>query len=146
MSNYVTYLDESTNVVKSKRKLSKVIQIGIYLIVWSVTILTFWFASAPDDAMGYALMTFYLVLPVVTFIISLIIGKDSGWGKIKWLMPVFFGIMYMLADYATFSLANMKSNSFDEFNMPEFGMIIPGVVISLIGIGIGAIINYANRK
>ncbi len=144
MSNYVTYLEESTNVVKSKKRLLKLIEMGIYLAVWSLAMLMFWFATQPDDAMGYSLLVFYLVLPVTTLNVSLFIGLDSGWGKGKWLMPLFFGVMYMLAEYGTFSLANMRA--FDKFNVPEFGMIIPGVVISLIGMGIGSAIGYFSGR
>ena len=33
-----------------------------------------------------ALMTFYLILPVVTFVISILIGKDESWGRYRWCM------------------------------------------------------------
>lgn len=144
MSSYVSYLEESTNVVKSKKRLLKLLEVGIYLAVWSLALLMFWLGTQPDDAMGYSLLVFYLVLPIVTLNVSLFIGLDSGWGKGKWLMSLFFGVMYMLAGYGTFSLANMKS--FHKFNSPEFGMIIPGLIISLIGMGIGSAIGYFSRR
>ena len=122
----------------------KILQVGIYLAVWSIALLMFWFATQPDDAMGYSVLVFYLLLPIVTLNVSLFIGLDSGWGKGKWLMPLFFGVMYMLEGYGTFSLANMRS--FDKFNIPEFGMIIPGAIISLVGMGIGSAIGYFSRK
>ena len=52
------------------------------------------------------------------------------------------GGVYMLAEYATFSVANMVA--FSKINLPEFSMIIIGAVISLLGMGIGALIHRRN--
>lgn len=89
--------------------------------------------------MGYSVMFLWILLPVTTFIYSLLIGKNNYWGNRKWLFPLGFGIMYMLAEYATFSAANMIS--FSKINAPEFSMILIGAIISAIGLGIGAAIN-----
>ena len=39
MSNYLNYLEESTNAVKSKNKLSAVILIAVYLGIWTISLL-----------------------------------------------------------------------------------------------------------
>ena len=80
-------------------------QIIVYLVIWSMSIIVFWIGGRLD-AMGYSLAVFYLVLPITTFVISIFMGKDNSWANYKWLMLLFFGVMYMLALYATFSLAN----------------------------------------
>ena len=92
------------------------------------------------DALGYSIMYLGILLPVATFVISLLIGKNNYWGKWKWGSAFIFGIMYMFAEYATFSTANMIT--FDKFNVPDFGMILAGMIISIIGMEIGALINY----
>ena len=126
---------ESTNAAKNKTKISKMILILSYLIIWAVSILLFWFTSAADDAMGYSLIFLWGILPVTTFVISLLISKNNYWGNRKWIGSIGFGIMYMLAEYATFSMAN--NVTFNRVNVPEFGMIIAGAIVSLIGMGIG---------
>lgn len=148
MSNYLDYLEESTNVVKSKRNLSKLLQIIAYLIIWAMGLIWFWSGLVgPTDAMAYGLLIFYFVLPVTTLVISILIGKDSGWGKAKWLMTLFFGFMFMLAEYATFNLANIISNhGVRHWNTPEFSMMIAGIVISFIGMGIGTLIQWAVKR
>ena len=130
------HLDNTTNEVKSRQKLTKLIQVIAYLVIWAMCLIWFWFGSDPGDAMGYALLVFYVILPVSTFVISLIIGKDNGWGKYKWFMILFFGAMYSLAEYGTFSLANQLSTG--RVHVPEIGEAIPGLVISAMGMGIGA--------
>lgn len=146
MSNYLNYLEESTNVVKSKNKLSKLLLIITYLAIWAVAIIAFWFFTSGSDAMGYSLMYLWVLLPVTTFVISLLIGKNNYWGKWKWMSAIVFGIMYMLAEYATFSAANMVSVSFDKINMPEFEMIWGGAIISVIGLAVGVIMNRLKSK
>ena len=137
MNSYMDYLDESTNVVKSKTRLSKMALIMSYLVIWAVAIIVFWVFTMKysGDAMGYSLMFLWIILPVSTFVISFLIGKNDYWEKKKWLFSIGFGIMYMLAEYATFSMAN--NVTFNKVNIPDFSMIIAGAVISLAGMGIG---------
>lgn len=144
MSNYLDYLEESTNSVKSKNKLSKIILIATYLGIWALSLIAFWIFSSGSDAMGYSIMFLWILLPVTTFIVSLFIGKDRHWGQGRWLLSIIFGIMYMLAEYATFSTANMIA--FEKINIPELVMIPIGAIISLIGMGIGCGINQISSR
>lgn len=144
MPDYLDYLEESTNVVKSKKSLSKLILIATYLVIWAIALIVFWFFTSSSDAMGYSFMSLWVLLPVTTFVISLLIGKNDYWGSWKWVSAIIFGIMYMLAEYVTFSAANMAS--FDNFNMPELGMLFAGAVISLAGLAIGAGIHRVKVK
>lgn len=144
MSDYLGYLEESMNVVKSRNKFSELITIVVYLAIWALSLIVFWFFTSGSDAMGFGIMFLWVLLPVTTFVISLLIGKNNYWGKWKWLSIIAFGVMYMLAEYATFSTANMVS--FGKINMPELGMIPVGAIISLIGLGIGVGIYRLKSK
>lgn len=106
--NMIKYLEESTNNVKSRQKYSKMIQIIAYCTIWAMSIIIFWLGGNVD-ALVYLIVVFYLVLPIATFVISILIGKDESRANYKWIMLLFFGVMYMLALYATFSLANAIS-------------------------------------
>ncbi len=141
--NYLDYLEESTNTVKSNDRKAKTVLVSIYLAIWAFAIIVFWFFTSGSDAFGYSIMFLWILLPFSTFIFSLLIGKNGLWGRYKWLSAIVFGIMYMLAEYATFNAANMAA--FNKFNSPRFGMILGGAIISLIGIGIGHII-YKIKK
>ena len=140
MSSYLDYLEESTNVVKSKNRFAKLILIVIYLVIWAIALIAFWFFTDGSDAMGYGVMYLWVLLPVTTFILSLLIGRNGYWGKLKWLSAILFGVMYMLAEYATFSAANMKA--FGTINVPDVGMILVGGIISAIGLGIGTAMKH----
>jgi transcriptional regulator with XRE-family HTH domain len=140
----VEYLQESTDVVKSRQKLSKLILVTAYLVIWVLSIVVFWLGGK-QDAMGYSLVAFYFVLPVSTLIISVLIGKGDGWTNVKWLMLLFFGIMNMLAPYFTFSLSNMIA--FNKFNMPDATGFLSGILCAAIGMAIGSLAKaIAERK
>lgn len=140
MSNYLNYLEESTNAVKSKNKLSAVILIAVYLGIWTISLLSFWLFNSGSDALGYSIMYLWILLPVTMFVVSFIIGINNYWGRKKWFITIGLGIMYMLAEYGTFSAANMIS--FGKINLPEFIMIPMGAGISLLGMGMGTGFKY----
>ncbi len=137
MSAYYDFLEESTNVVKSTGNRNKIIIILSYLLIWSLAMIVFWFFTSGSDAMGYSLMYLWIILPVTTFVESVLIGKNDFFGKGKWGFTLFFGLMYMLAEYGTFKMAN--NIAFNKLNAPDFGMIVAGVIISAIGILLGSL-------
>ncbi|MBR7045192.1 MAG: helix-turn-helix transcriptional regulator [Lachnospiraceae bacterium] len=143
MNSYVDYLDESTNVVKSRKKFSKLILILSYLVIWAVAVIVFWCFTGEEDAMGYSLMYLWIILPAATFVVSLLISRNNFWGRYKWLGSAGFGFMYMLGEYATFSMAN--NAAFGRVNAPDLSMMAAGTVISLMGMGIGHLLHMKNK-
>jgi len=81
MSDYLDYLEESTNTVRSRREQSLLILLCVYLGIWAVSVLFFWLLTGPDDAMGYGIVFLWLVLPVAAFVISLLIGRGGYGGR-----------------------------------------------------------------
>ena len=144
MSNYLNYLEKSTNVVKSKNKLAKLILIITYLAIWAIALIVFWFFTSGSDAMGYSLMFLWFLLPVATVVLSFLIGRNDYWGKMKWLSAVAFGVMYMLAEYATFSISYMVYCN--HLNAPDFMMILSGGIVSVVGLTIGTAVRYFKSK
>ena len=106
MSGRVDHPNESTNAMKSKP--SKLVLIASYLVIWIAAIVVFWaFAiTYAEGAMGYSLTFFWIILPATTLVVSFLIGRNDYWGRGKWAFSIGFGVMYMLAEYATFSMAN----------------------------------------
>lgn len=45
--------------------------------------IVFWFFTSGSDAMGYSLMFLWIILPVTTFVVSIVIGKNDFWEKRK---------------------------------------------------------------
>lgn len=146
MKGYINYLEESTNTVKSKQKFSKLIQIGIYIILWTACLLWFWIGhkSDPTFAPAFSIVALYLVLPIATFVISVQIGKDESWGRYRWAMAFFFGAMYSLECFGTFSMANTLA--FGNKHFPSVEDAIPTIGISLVAMGIGFFVKKTRNK
>lgn len=143
MSKYLNYLDESTNTVKSNESKSKLLIVLTYLIAWSLGMIMFWFFLDPHQGLGFALMYIWLLMPITTLVLSIIIGKNNYWGAYKWGSAMIFGFMYMLTEYGTFSLGNMVA--MNRINVPAFELFFVGTVISLFGLGIGTFF-YKRKK
>lgn len=144
MNTYYDYLEESTNVVKSNTKRNKTVTILSYLMIWTVSMLVFWVFKGGIDAMGYSLMFLWIIIPVTTFTVSVIIGKNNFWGIKKWTFTFPFGVMYMLAEYGTFSMAN--NIAFNKINELEWDLAVAGAIISAIGMLTGLLINWICRN
>lgn len=139
----IDHLEQSTDTVASRNRLARRITVLAYLVVWALVILTFWLGGR-QDAMGYALVNLYLVLPVTTLAASAAVGLDEGWRGVRWLMLLFFGVLYMLAPYATFSLANMAS--FGQPRLPEAAAMLPGILCAAAGMGIGCLVRRLKQR
>ncbi len=146
MPNYMDYLEESTNIVKSREKLSKIILIVTYLGIWALSLLSFWLFLEPTDGALYTIVVQWFLLPVATFVISLLIGKNGFWGKKMWFATLAFGVMVMLADYATFPALNMIRNADSVFHAPKFWLLPIGAAVSAVGLGVGCLIGQRRQK
>lgn len=146
----IEHLDNATNTVKSRNWLSKLIEVGGYLLVSALVIIGFWTIMEPTDVMGYVILTFYILIPITVFVSSLFIGLDSGWGKARWLMPLFYGITFMLSVFVTMFLASNLGDKLTFWDIMEnfkFAAFISQTINSSLGIGIGTIVRAAlNRK
>ena len=146
VTEYVSYLDESSNIVKSNEKKSKMMIILSSLTIWAVAVLVFWCFSGPTDAMLYGLVFEWFVFPVMGLVCCFLIGKNDYWGKWKWICAIAYGLLFMLEYYATFGAGNMiatkRVKSISELN---FDLFWRGLAVSFIGMGLGILI-YSLKK
>lgn len=146
MGGHIACPDRSANAMKSKTKLSGLVLLASYLVIWVVAVTVFWvfIVRHSTGAMVYSLTFLWIILPVTTLVISFLIGRNDYWGKGKWVTSVGFGVMYMLAEYATFRMAN--NLLFNKVNMPEISMTLTGAAISLIGMALGYLVFITKRR
>ena len=89
-----------------------------------LTLIVFWCFTDGAGAMGFSILFLWIILPLSTVIASLAIGLCDSFGRWKWLGLPIFGVMYMLAEYGTFALANTLA--FGNINPPQLAMIPVG--------------------
>lgn len=138
------HLEDSTNLVKSRKRLAKAVWFACYLLVWALCILFFWLGGR-SDAMGYSLVVLYLVLPAATIAFSAFMGQEECGPNERWLLLLLCGFLYMCVPYATFSLSNMAHTS--VFRLPELWDMLPGLLCAAAGMGAGVGVRaIRNRK
>lgn len=130
MKDYLDYIEESTNAVKSKTRLSKLLLVLSYLVIWAFNIMASWRFSAGSITEAQAGGVQWLVLPSVTIILSLLIGKNNYWGKHKWLAPIGFGLMLMLSVYASYGMR--ESSNFNRVDLQTLSLFFIGTIASMI--------------
>lgn len=136
------HIEESTNTVKSRQRLARLLEVLSFLVVWAVCVAVFWLGGG-SDAMGYSILVMYLVLPVTTFVCSLLMGLDPSWGERQWLFLLYFGVGYVLLPYGTFSAANMLTTG--TFRLPEWQYLLYGTAFAMQGLCLGSAIRWGRE-
>ncbi len=139
MSDYVTYLEKSTDTTQSRDRMTRRMVLAGGLVIWALCLVSFWCFDAGRDALGYSFTVLWLLMPVTMFTVSAVLGRDVHAGYMRWFAAPVFGVLYMLTEYATFSMANMLA--FSRWNAPQWGMVVAGTVISLLGMGFGTLLG-----
>ena len=135
MKDYLDYIEESTNTVKSKVRLSKLLLVLSYLVIWAFNIMASWRFSAGSITEAQAGGAQWIMLPAATIVLSLLIGKNNYWGKYKWLAPIGFGLMFMLSVYASYGMR--ESLIFDRVDLQTLSVFFIGTIASMIGMALG---------
>ena len=135
MEDYLDYIEESTNTVKSKTRLSKLLLVLSYLVIWSFNIMVSWCFSAGSITEAQAGGVQWIMLPAATIILSLLIGKNNYWGKHKWLAPIGFGLLFMLSVYASYG--TRESLIFNRADVQTLTFFFIGTIASMIGMALG---------
>ena len=143
MKDYLDYIKESTNTVKSKTRLSKLLLVLSYLVIWAFNIMASWRFSAGSITEAQAGGVQWLMLPAVTIILSLLIGKNNYWGKHKWLAPIGFGLMFMLSVYASYGMRERLI--FNRVDLQTLSFFFIGMIASMIGLALGHAL-FADEK
>jgi transcriptional regulator with XRE-family HTH domain len=141
---YKEYLEQSTNVVKSNEKKSKLVLSLVTLGIWALSLIAFILVHKGIDDNGYGLAVTWAVLPVTFFVASYIIGTRTWYGKLKWLAVPLFSILYTMAGYATVITAG--NLSVKTVIWPDFAKLPIGLLISAAGLITGLLVrNRQNR-
>ena len=143
MKDYLDYIEESTNTVKSKTRLSKLLVVLSYLVIWAFNIMASWRFSAGSITEAQAGGAQWIMLPAATIILSLLIGKNNYWGKHKWLAPIGFGLMFMLSVYASYGMR--ESLNFNRVDLQTLSFFFIGMIASMIGLALGHAL-FADEK
>lgn len=116
-----------------------------YAVIWLFIVAYFWFISSNTDAFGFAVLSFYLALPVCAFVVNLVYGMRED--SLKYYLPFFFGVMEILGGFLSFQLSNIVSNGkWNTWNTPDLEMALYSFVPAVQGLVVGLIIRWIRRR
>ena len=135
---YQEFLDESTNTVKAKRNLGKIILLSTYFWVWTVAAIVFWNTNGPITA-GLDITFRWILLPLLLFISTVSIANNDYWGKGNWFCVLGAAITFLTVPYTEYS--EYLGTAAFSFRFPNFGYMMIGIIVSLCGVGIGTFLK-----
>lgn len=144
---YKEYLEESTNVVKSKERNGKLLLILVTLGIWALSIIFMGLVYTGVDVKGYSLIIIWMVLPMTFFAASIVVGRYNYFNRFQWLFALCISLIYTVSSYATAIISQNSINDRDTWIIwPSFTKIPIGLLISAIGLGIGLLIRRRSKR
>ncbi len=133
---YQEFLEESTNTVKAKRNLGRILLLSTYVIVWVIAMLVLWNTKGPMTS-GLAIAFRWVLLPLLLLISTIILTRNDDLGKGNWFCVGGGAVSFLVVPYTEY-VETMGTVSY-TFRFPNFGYMVVGVLISLCGIGLGTL-------
>lgn len=146
---YMEYLEESTNTVKAKRKLEKVILFSVLFLVWVIAEAVFWLVKEPITAV-YDVIFKWILLPLLALVTTVIIARNDYWGKANWFSVLATAVIFLTIPYTQFTTegiadANAEPMAYFIFKWPNFGYMAVGMLVAACGISIGTFLKGKRR-
>lgn len=133
---YQEFLEESTDTVKAKRNLGKIILLSAYFIVWAAAMIFFWHAKS--SMMSGLDITFrWILLPLLLLAATVTVAKNDYWGDGNWFCVIGAAITFLTVPYTVF--VNEMSTATFTFRFPNFTYMAVGIIVSICGIVIGTL-------
>ncbi|MCF0134902.1 MAG: hypothetical protein HUJ69_00590 [Lachnospiraceae bacterium] len=110
-----------------------------YMAAWCFLLVWYW-KGAKLEPERFTTFVLRVALPVMTVGMSFFYGISHTFGIYRWMMVLFFSIMYLLMQYFTFDLDRMLT--FSRVILPEWKIMILPACCSVLGMLSGAIIRW----
>lgn len=134
---YQEFLEESTNTVRAKRNLGKLILFSTYFIVWVVAMIVFWQTKGPMTS-GLDITFRRILLPFLLLVSTVTVAKNDYWGKGNWFCVMVAAITFLTVPPYTVFVGKMGTETF-IFHSPNLMYMMVGILVSICGIGIGTL-------
>lgn len=140
---YQEFLEESTNTVKAKRNLGKIILLSTYFVIWVVAMIVFWenFGTVTN---WLGIVFRWILLPSLLLVTTVTIAKNDYLGKGNWFCVLGAAVMFFTVPYAEY----VEEASLTTFSIqfPNFEYMIIGILVALCGIGIGTFLKKKAKQ
>lgn len=136
---YQEFLEESTNTVKAKRNLGKIILFSTYFVVWIVAMIIFWQINGPLSSAGIDIILRWVLLPLLLLVSTVTVADNNYWGRWNWLCVIVAAVTFATVPHIEFT--EELGIATYAFYFPNLMYMAVGIIISVCGIGIGTLMN-----
>lgn len=118
--------------------------IATELGIFAIAVFAFWAFTGELDTMGYGILYIWVLMPLVSFATSLVVGLFNILGRYRVLWPALCAILITLLPFVTFDAAHALY--FGSLVAPNLTMLIGGCIVSYIGFAVGIVIRSIKKK
>lgn len=118
--------------------------IATELGIFAIAVFAFWAFAGRSDAIGYGILYIWGLMPLVSFVTSLVVGLFNIWSRYGALWPSLCAIPITLLPCVTFDAAHTLH--FGSLAAPDLTILIGGCIISYIGFAVGIVIRSIKKK
>lgn len=118
--------------------------IATELGIFAIAVFAFWAFTGELDAMGYGILYIWVLMPLASFVTSLVVGLLNIWGRYRVLWPALCAILITLLPCVTFDAAHALY--FGSLVAPNLTMLIGGCIVSYFGFAVGIVIRSIKKK
>lgn len=118
--------------------------IATELGIFAIAVLAFWAFAGRSDAIGYGILYIWVLMPLVSFVTSLVVGLLNVWGRYRASWPALCAILITLLPCVTFDAAHALY--FGSLVAPNLTMLIGGCIVSYIEFAVGIVIRGIKKK
>lgn len=140
---YQEFLEESTNTVKAKRNLSRMIILSTYFAVWITAMVLFWNVTGALTK-EFDIVLRWILLPLLLLIVTITVARNDYWGKGNWFCVAGAAITFLTVPYTQFGFAEEPGTVSFTFRFPNITYMMVGIIAAIVGIGIGSF--WKNRS
>lgn len=112
--------------------------------IFTIAVFAFWAFAGKSDAIGYGILYIWGLMPLVSFVTSLVVGLLNVWGRYRVLWPALCAILITLLPCVTFDAAHALH--FGSLLAPNLTMLIGGCIVSYFGFAVGIVIRSIKKK
>lgn len=142
---YQEFLEESTNTVKAKKNLSKIVLLSTYFVVWITVMILFWnVAGTIINELDMILR--WILLPALLLFITVTVAKNDYFGKGKWLCVPGAAITFLTVPYTHTQFLFTEETVTFIFRFPNIPYMAAGILISFCGLEAGILWNKICKK
>ena len=140
---YQEFLEESTNTVKAKRNLGKIILLSTYFVIWVVATIVFW-KTCGTITNWLGIVFRWILLPSLLLVTTVTIAKNDYLGKGNWFCVLGAAVTFLTVPYAEY----VEEAGLTTFSIqfPNFEYMIIGILVALCGIGIGTFLKKKAKQ